>query len=86
MFGAVGALGLVVHLAMLDLLLNGVGIAFRPAQATAVALTIAFNFVLNNSFTYRDRRLRGWAANPRPGELLFGLRDRRGRQCRPSAT
>jgi dolichol-phosphate mannosyltransferase len=62
MFGAVGALGLLVHLAILNLLLNGFGLAFTVAQASAVLLTIAFNFSLNNRFTYRDRRLRGWAA------------------------
>jgi dolichol-phosphate mannosyltransferase len=62
MFGAVGALGLLVHLAILNLLLNGFGLAFTVAQASAVLLTIAFNFSLNNRFTYRDRRLRGLAA------------------------
>jgi dolichol-phosphate mannosyltransferase len=62
MFGAVGAVGLLVHLAILNLLLGGLGFAFQAAQAIAVALTIAFNFWLNNAFTYRDRRLRGIAA------------------------
>jgi dolichol-phosphate mannosyltransferase len=61
MFAAVGTLGLLVHLAILYLLLD-LGAGFRLAQTTAVALTIAFNFCLNNGFTYRDRRLRGLAA------------------------
>jgi dolichol-phosphate mannosyltransferase len=62
MFGAVGALGLLVHLAILSAMLYGFHLAFPVAQMTAVVSTIAFNFYLNNSFTYRDRRLRGMAA------------------------
>lgn len=60
-FLAVGALGLVVHLAVLRLLLGGGGISFHQAQATAVIGSVAFNFFLNNAFTYRDRRLHGSA-------------------------
>ena len=62
MFGAVGTLGLLVHLVILNLALNGLGFAFATSQVIAVALTIAFNFYLNNRFTYRDQRLHGAAA------------------------
>src|ERR1700760_846435 len=64
-FAIVGTLGLAVHLLVLKLCL-----AFLPAQpnlfqiaqiaATLVAMTS--NFLLNNELTYRDRRLKGFAA------------------------
>ncbi len=59
MFLAVGALGLGVHLGVLGSAL-GLGIAFAIAQGIAVLAAMTFNFALNNVFTYRDRRLRGW--------------------------
>ena len=60
-FAAIGALGILAHLAVLWLALQA-GLAFGPAQATATAAAIAGNFVLNNAITFRDRRLKRWAA------------------------
>jgi dolichol-phosphate mannosyltransferase len=58
-FCAVGAVGVVVHLAVLALLRWTVDAEFSTEQwgATFVAMTV--NFFLNNRLTYRDRRLRG---------------------------
>ena len=58
-FLMVGGLGVFVHLAVLSAML-GLGNAFLTAQTAAVLTAIAFNFFLNNSFTYADRKLRGW--------------------------
>ncbi len=60
-FGAVGMLGVGVHLALLYLTLNLLGTAFAFAQAAAVIGAMTFNFALNNRFTYRDRQLKGLA-------------------------
>lgn len=59
-FLMVGGLGVFVHLAMLWSLLTA-GQGFMAAQTGAVLTAIAFNFFLNNSFTYADRKLKGWA-------------------------
>lgn len=58
MFAAVGALGVLVHLATLGALVL-VTADFRIGQTVAVVVAMTFNYVLNNSFTYRDMRLRG---------------------------
>lgn len=58
-FLMVGGLGVFVHLAVLSTVL-GAGSAFVTAQTAAVMTAIAFNFFLNNSFTYADRKLKGW--------------------------
>ena len=60
-FGAVGMLGVGIHLALLDLALNALGLAFSWSQASAVIGAMTFNFALNNRFTYRDRQLKGLA-------------------------
>jgi dolichol-phosphate mannosyltransferase len=60
MFGMVGLLGVVVHLTVLRAMLFVEQISFAVAQGCAVVAAIGFNFLLNNSITYRDRRLRGW--------------------------
>ena len=62
LFGAVGASGMVVHLVVLRLLLAVVGTGFVGAQSTATATAMVWNYFLNNSLTYRDYRLVGWAA------------------------
>ena len=58
-FGAIGMVGVGVHLALLYVTLNLFGAAFAIAQATAVMGAMTFNFALNNRFTYRDRQLKG---------------------------
>jgi dolichol-phosphate mannosyltransferase len=60
-FSMVGGLGVGAHMAILALLLTGLGADFMVAQATATGLTMIFNFTFNNVLTYRDQRLRGWA-------------------------
>ena len=60
-FGAIGLLGVGVHLALLYLALNMVGASFSTSQAVAVVGAMTFNFALNNKFTYRDRQLKGLA-------------------------
>jgi dolichol-phosphate mannosyltransferase len=61
LFAFVGAIGLVVHMAILWFALSIVGMAFDPAQASAAVVAMTSNFFANNLFTYRDRRLRGFA-------------------------
>jgi dolichol-phosphate mannosyltransferase len=60
MFVGVGALGVGVHLAALGLLVDLAGLRFSAGQALASVIAMTGNFVLNNRFTYRDRRLSGW--------------------------
>ncbi|WP_448660113.1 glycosyltransferase family 2 protein [Sphingomonas sp. CJ99] len=59
MFAGVGALGAGVHMGVLLALLEGVGATFLAAQIGATLAAMTFNFFLNNTLTYRDRRLRG---------------------------
>jgi dolichol-phosphate mannosyltransferase len=59
-FGLVGGLGLVVHLAILWLCLNPLGLTFELSQAMATGVAMIGNFTLNNWLTYHDRRLTGW--------------------------
>ncbi len=60
MFGLVGGLGLVVHLAVLALLYWYARYEFLYAQAVATVAAMTLNFLINNLTTFRDRRLRGW--------------------------
>jgi dolichol-phosphate mannosyltransferase len=57
LFAAVGASGLVVHLLALAAFLHWW--PFAQAQLTASVMAMVTNFLINNAFTYRDRRLRG---------------------------
>jgi dolichol-phosphate mannosyltransferase len=52
--------GVGVHLLILSVLLHVAGISFAKGQALTTFVVMILNFVLNNSVTYRDRRLRGW--------------------------
>lgn len=61
LFGMVGALGVAVHLLILRALLQVPAMSFAAGQAATTFIVMILNFVLNNSITYRDRRLRGWA-------------------------
>ncbi len=58
-FALIGAVGLVAHLAVLRFGLTVGRLDFATAQAIATACAIIGNFVLNNIFTFRDRKLKG---------------------------
>lgn len=60
MFGLVGGMGLLVHLAVLALLYWYARYEFLYAQAVATVAAMTFNFLINNLTTFRDRRLRGF--------------------------
>jgi dolichol-phosphate mannosyltransferase len=60
LFAMVGAVGVCVHLLILSVLLRTGGVKFATGQAVTTFTVMILNFVLNNSVTYRDRRLRGW--------------------------
>jgi dolichol-phosphate mannosyltransferase len=60
LFAMVGALGVGVHLLILSALRKFAGLSFESGQAVATFIVMILNFVLNNSVTYRDRRLKGW--------------------------
>ncbi len=59
-FLVVGAIGLLVHLAVLYLSL-AVGAGFVTAQTLAAFAAVTCNFLLNDLLTFQDRRLRGLA-------------------------
>jgi dolichol-phosphate mannosyltransferase len=60
-FSLIGALGVVVHFAILSLLFQAAGADFVVSQALAAVGAMTGNFLLNNLLTYRDQRLRGGA-------------------------
>jgi dolichol-phosphate mannosyltransferase len=80
LFGTIGAVGVVVHMAVLTAFLAVFGGSFRDnlitdfeiGQTLAALVAMTFNFVLNNVLTYSDQRLRGGAALVR-GWLKFAL-------------
>jgi dolichol-phosphate mannosyltransferase len=59
-FAFIGGLGVFVHMGVLWLVFRGMGETFVVGQTAATLVAMTFNFFLNNWFTYRDRRLRGW--------------------------
>jgi dolichol-phosphate mannosyltransferase len=70
-FAVVGAIGVMVHLAVLALLRESTAFGFGAEQTVATIVAMVFNFELNNAITYADQRLKG----PRlwRGLLLFML-------------
>ena len=66
LFAMIGGLGVLTHLSALWLAVYPLGIGFAAAQTIATLVAMTGNFLLNNLFTYRDRRLHGRA-------LLTGL-------------
>ena len=66
LFAFIGVIGLGVHLAVLWIMHKGLGGEFTTAQTAATFVAMSSNFFLNNVFTYRDQRLKGW-------RLLRGL-------------
>jgi dolichol-phosphate mannosyltransferase len=66
-FCMIGAVGVMVHLAVLWAMLSLAGADFPAAQASATVVAMTSNFFLNNSVTYRDQMLK------RTVPLLRGL-------------
>lgn len=66
LFALIGGFGLIVHLAILRLGLTALALDFAQAQTAAAVVAMTSNFFMNNLFTYRDQRLKGW-------RLLRGL-------------
>ncbi len=60
MFAFVGALGIAAHLLVLRIGLTLGHLGFAEAQLSATGVAILGNFLLNNIFTFGDRRLKGW--------------------------
>lgn len=60
LFALIGGIGLFVHLAVLGYCFKIAGLSFDVSQTAAVIVAMTSNFLMNNLFTYRDRRLRGW--------------------------
>ncbi len=59
LFCLVGLTGIAVHLSILSALLAA-ALSFGASQALATVGAIAWNFVINNQYTYTDQRLTGW--------------------------
>jgi len=59
-FALVGAVGVLVHFAVLSTLFRVMAAPFHFSQAAATIAAMVGNFVLNNALTYRDMRLKGW--------------------------
>jgi dolichol-phosphate mannosyltransferase len=71
LFAMVGSFGLAVHFTALYAALKLFGLSFPEAQACGALSAMTSNFILNNFFTYRDQRLKGFAILR--GLLLFCL-------------
>jgi putative flippase GtrA len=54
-FNAVGAMGIVVQLAVLALLVDGFHMNYLPATALAVETAVLHNFIWHERFTWKDR-------------------------------
>jgi dolichol-phosphate mannosyltransferase len=62
LFCMVGLTGVGIHMAALLTTLDlWPGLRFSAAQTLATICAIAWNYTLNNAFTYRDQRLVGWS-------------------------
>jgi dolichol-phosphate mannosyltransferase len=59
MYMAVGTLGLALHFAILWATYKQDALPFGEAQTIATAVSIVFNYWLNNLITYRDQKLKG---------------------------
>lgn len=60
LFSMVGLSGLVVHLGVLAIAFQLIQLNFEISQTLATLVAMTSNYMVNNLFTYRDIRLRGW--------------------------
>ncbi|WP_423140642.1 glycosyltransferase [Parablastomonas sp. CN1-191] len=80
LFGTIGALGVVIHMAILatfmrifgGTLMGTIVTPFEVGQTVAAVVAMTFNFILNNALTYADKRLVGFVALAR-GWAKFAL-------------
>jgi dolichol-phosphate mannosyltransferase len=80
LFGTIGAMGVVVHMAVLAAFLTVAGESLRGnmvsnfelGQTLAAVVAMTFNFFLNNALTYADKRLTGKRALAK-GWIKFGV-------------
>jgi len=66
LFALVGGFGILVHFTTLALAFKVARLAFPVSQSIAIMVAMTCNFFLNNTLTYRDKRLKGMG-------LLLGL-------------
>lgn len=59
LFLIVGLTGLCIHTAILSALMNFSNASFYISQLISTIIAMTSNFFVNNSFTYRDKRLKG---------------------------
>ena len=59
LFFMVGASGVIVHLCVLQALLQTTHLVFWVAQLAAASVAMTSNYLVNNEVTYRDKRQRG---------------------------
>jgi dolichol-phosphate mannosyltransferase len=59
-FMLIGGVGVFVHMGVLSLMVAADQPRFLWAQAIATGIAMIFNFFVNNTLTYRDRRLKGF--------------------------
>jgi dolichol-phosphate mannosyltransferase len=60
LFAGVGVVGIVVHMLVLWLGLNTLHFNFTNSQIVATIVSMTTNFLLNNQFTFADKKLKGW--------------------------
>lgn len=60
LFALVGLSGVIVHIATLAFTHEVLRLSFDVCQITATMVAMTTNFILNNEFTYADKKLRGW--------------------------
>jgi dolichol-phosphate mannosyltransferase len=66
LFAGVGAIGVLVHVAVLALCANLLHFNFVNSQIVATIVSMTTNFLLNNEFTFADKKLKNW-------NFVFGL-------------
>jgi dolichol-phosphate mannosyltransferase len=59
-FALVGVVGVLVHFTVLTGLFRALSLSFTISQASASAMAMVSNYILNNALTFRDMRLSGW--------------------------
>ena len=60
LFALVGALGVLVHMSIYNILHTIFGVSFAVSQAAGFVGAMTSNFYINNILTYRDKQLRGF--------------------------